>query len=436
MFASNDDMARLAILYLFLIIIAELLATAYEPVIGVALHTLILLSLILQGALARQVQKRRFLLALALSPLIRIISVTVPLNNRPIVEWYLVIGGLMYIATFFTIRATEFAPRRIGMTFKDWPKQVALGAIGLGLGLVEYLIIRPAAIIPKWDPVVFLQAALTLLICTGVLEEIIFRGLLQEASLGPFGRFGIIYSAAVFAVLHLGYLSIIELIFVFSVAILFGYLVVKTHSLLGVSIAHGLINICLYLVFPLLALQFGSTTATTELPHGPLAPVSTSAYLPGWNEPAAATPIVLTPGSGTLTPSPAPGQPTLGPATLPPTVTPLQAATATSAPTVSSTTQCGSPAGWIQYSIRPGDTLYGLSLATGATVAQIQQANCMGSNTVLAVGQLLYLPSQPVIPPTATTVLLPTVTASPVVEAPTDPPTAEVPASETETGTP
>lgn len=431
-------MALIAIVYLILITIAELLASAIDAVVGVALHTILLLSLILLGATARQVHRRRFLLSLALSPLIRIISVTVPLNNRPIVEWYLVIGGLMFVATFFTIRATEFTPRRIGMTFKNWPTQVALGVAGIVLGLFEYLIIRPAPIIASADPILFLQAALTLMICTGVLEEIIFRGLLQEASIEPFGRFGIIYSAAVFAVLHLGYLSILELSFVFSVALIFGFVAIKTRSLLGVSIAHGLINICLYLVFPLLALQMGVTSpAAVDLPHGPLAPVPTSDSFPGWNAPAGATPIVLTPSSGTLTPSPAPDRPAPEVVTVSPTITLPPVATATTVPAAPATAQCGAPPGWVQYRVRPGDTLYALSLATGTSVAAIQNANCMGSDTVLAVGRALYLPSLPAVPatltPQPTDTSLPT---APPTETATSPPTAEVPASETETGTP
>ena len=53
---------------------------------------------------------------------------------------------------------------------------------------------------------------------------------------------------------------------------------------------------------------------------------------------------------------------------------------------------CGRPYGWIVYIIRPGDTLYHLSQAYGVSVASLQTANCMGSSTLLHVGDKLYVP--------------------------------------------
>ena len=80
--------------------------------------------------------------------------------------------------------------------------------------------------------------------------------------------------------------------------------------------------------------------------------------------------------------------------------TPTAGATATSVP-------CQHPASWVPYVVQPGDTLYRLSVAYGVTVAQLQRANCMGSSTLLEVGQTLFVPPvspQPtiVLPPTAT----------------------------------
>ncbi len=56
---------------------------------------------------------------------------------------------------------------------------------------------------------------------------------------------------------------------------------------------------------------------------------------------------------------------------------------------------CGPPVGWVTYVIRPGDTLYRLALAFRTTVTQLQIANCMGSSTLLIVGNTLYVPNVP-----------------------------------------
>ena len=65
-----------------------------------------------------------------------------------------------------------------------------------------------------------------------------------------FGWWGIIYISLVFAVLHLGFISIIDVVFVFLVALFFGWVVKKTGSLFGVTLAHGITNALLYLVLP------------------------------------------------------------------------------------------------------------------------------------------------------------------------------------------
>jgi LysM repeat protein len=67
---------------------------------------------------------------------------------------------------------------------------------------------------------------------------------------------------------------------------------------------------------------------------------------------------------------------------------------------------CGAPSGWIRYTVQSGDTLFQLSRELGVSVAQLQNANCLGSSTLIRAGQTLYvpfLPSRPVSPsPTPT----------------------------------
>ena len=75
---------------------------------------------------------------------------------------------------------------------------------------------------------------------------------MKSSALEAFGRWGIIYVSLLFAVLHIGFLSGIDVAFVFAVALFFGWVVQKTGSLIGVTLSHGLTNIMLYLVVPFL----------------------------------------------------------------------------------------------------------------------------------------------------------------------------------------
>ncbi len=75
-------------------------------------------------------------------------------------------------------------------------------------------------------------------------EEILFRGFLVSKTGKLFGTAaGIIVSAAIFAVLHLTYLSIAEFAAAFIFGLLAGYAFVKTKSLYPSIVGHILVNL-------------------------------------------------------------------------------------------------------------------------------------------------------------------------------------------------
>jgi hypothetical protein len=127
-----------------------------------------------------------------------------------------------------------------------------MGGLGFALGYVEYLILRPGPLAAYVTWVDVITAAMILLVFTGVLEEYIFRGLMQSASMQIMGTFGLLYVGVLFAVLHFGYHSLEDVLFVLFAGLLFGYWVWRTHSLIGTSLAHGVANISLYVIFPLI----------------------------------------------------------------------------------------------------------------------------------------------------------------------------------------
>ena len=81
------------------------------------------------------------------------------------------------------------------------------------------------------------------------------------------------------------------------------------------------------------------------------------------------------------------------------------------------TDRCTPPAGWIQYTVQPGDTLYRLSLMFRVSISQLQTVNCLTS-TRIQIGQRLYVPNMPtwtpvVLSPTPTLTLTFTRTPTP-----------------------
>jgi len=268
--ALRDQPKAIGVFYLVLITIAEAITTMVDAYIGMFLHSIVLVILLIHGSLVHRGTLRRFLILLTLAPLIRMLSLSLPLAKLglPIIYWYMVIGALLFIAAFIAGRVTDLKGRRIGWSWKNWPVQLVMGLSGFVLGYIEFNILNPGPLAAYITWADILIASFILLVFTGVLEEYIFRGLMQSATMQLMGGVGLIYIAVLFSILHLGYHSITDLVFVLLVGLFFGWWVWRTQSLLGASLSHGIANISLYVLFPLV-LSSGSLPVSSSPPATP-----------------------------------------------------------------------------------------------------------------------------------------------------------------------
>ena len=254
-FWRDASTATLAWFFLAAITLAELLTTYTQPAVGSLAHALILLTL-LYIIVQRGEQVSPLLLGLILGPLIRVLSLSLPLTNIPLIWWYFITSVPLFAATVVAIRLSEFSWRDVGLglPWRTLPIQFIVALSGLLLGYFEYTILAPKPLISELTWQAFWLPALILLVSTGFLEELIFRGFLQRGALQVFGmRLSLIYVSLLFAVLHIGYRSLTDVIFVFLVGWYFAWIVARTRTLWGVTIAHGLTNIMLFLVMPFVA---------------------------------------------------------------------------------------------------------------------------------------------------------------------------------------
>jgi membrane protease YdiL (CAAX protease family) len=276
-FARGEYPLAAALLYLIWFTAAEVLTVLFAVSAGVLLHLLGLFALLLHTAVAwQQGPNHRFLLSLAFIPLIRIVSLALPLAGFSRVYWYLITSIPLFAAAYVVMRLLNFSWRDAGINGNHLLWQIPVALTGIVFGTIEYFILRPEPLVATpvladlWFP------ALVLLICTGYLEELIFRRILQRTAIARFGPlFGIAYVAAFFAVLHIGYLSVLDLVFVFAVGLAFGWVAYRTRSLVGVTLAHGLTNIWLFLVIPLW-LGAGSVASPAVVEPAPVAPIVTA----------------------------------------------------------------------------------------------------------------------------------------------------------------
>jgi membrane protease YdiL (CAAX protease family) len=254
--------------YMVVITTAEATTTFLSPRLGLVIHGILLVLILLHTGLGASTSQRKFLLALALAPLIRLMSLSMPLLQFDTMLWYMIIGLPLLISAMVVYRLSGYKPGQVGLGLgKNLPLQLAVAVAGVGLGYLEYLILRPEPLAESFSLESLWLPALILLVFTGFLEEWIFRGLMQRAAVSVLQKIGPWYISLMFAVLHIGYRSWVDLIFVFLVGFGFSLVAQRTHSLLGVTLAHGLTNISLFLVFPfILAAPLTAETPTLPVP--------------------------------------------------------------------------------------------------------------------------------------------------------------------------
>jgi hypothetical protein len=209
--------------------------------LGLALYTILFVVIIIDAAYTDRYYEGKMVLALSLVPLIRIFSLALPLAQIPQIWWYPAIYLPLLAAAVAATFILKYKPSDIGLTLRNWPWQIPLAILGLGLGYIEYRLLSPQPLINGVTWINVWLPAVLIFVCTGLVEELIFRGVMQKSAVDMFGGMGIVYVSVIFAVLHFGWvvgpdagmLAWLDIPFVLGVAMLFGWMVKKNRVAMG-----------------------------------------------------------------------------------------------------------------------------------------------------------------------------------------------------------
>lgn len=241
---------------------AEIVTTFVSAPIGLALHGLVALALVGQRALAHSRAAQGLALALLLAPLTRIVSLGLPLARFEPVARYAIASAPLLVGAAIVTQQLRLSGRDLGLRGADLGLQLLVSLGGLGLGAIAYMLAPPAPLAAGWSLGSLWVPALIFLVCTGLAEEMIFRGVLQSAALPALGPIALLYVAILFAALQIGFMSIAHVCFTCGVGLLLGGVRHFSRSIVGVSLAHGLTNVTMYLLMPYLAGAPESALAT------------------------------------------------------------------------------------------------------------------------------------------------------------------------------
>jgi membrane protease YdiL (CAAX protease family) len=246
--------------YVGAIAAAELLTAFVSPPAGIAMHALVLVALLNHTMLlgpepgareqATVAPTRTIIPVLVLLPLLRMFTLALPTREISTLFWYVLIGAPLITAIVFVARYTRFSP--VDAQIWEWSRaQGFFGAVGVPLGLIAYATFHEAPVVASRDIPYLLIGFGILLVCDGLLLELVFRALLQPRMCALYGEWrGIVATAVLSGIFSAGAGSPVAMVFGFGIGLVFGWYALRHRSIMGVSIAHGLIAIMTVLVLP------------------------------------------------------------------------------------------------------------------------------------------------------------------------------------------
>ena len=268
---SDYARAELAVFYLGLLTLTEVVTIYVDPVWGIAGFVVLVVGLMV-GALRTAkpsgltsegvglIERRETSLrvALLLPPLIGIAALTLPLQRFSELGRSGAVAIPALVAAFAAMRANGYRRRDAGVSLpRSWRSglfNLIVAASGIGFGYLRFRTSESGSSPPEAVSVVALLAAILLAVGTGFTNEFVYRGILQRAATDLFGPLaGVVYVATLSTVPIIGQRSPLDTGLIFLVAVAFGTVVQLTRSILGVSIAHAIAIVCALVVFPAIA---------------------------------------------------------------------------------------------------------------------------------------------------------------------------------------
>jgi membrane protease YdiL (CAAX protease family) len=227
------------------ILVMEMAVAFVNPVVGAIGHAVVLLALLLRWVLAGDVT----MLVLALVPLGRLTSLALTPDEYG-AGGYLLTGLPLLVAVVWMTRDLGW----FGVPERGRPAwhAIAVALTGIPLGLAVAALFHVPYLPDRKSLPVILVTAVVVFVFVGVLEELLFRGLVQRAMTGPFGAWAFVVADVLFTA---AYLPTRDFGFIATMALVglgFGYYVSRTGHLAAVATAHGLLAAGAVAVWPVL----------------------------------------------------------------------------------------------------------------------------------------------------------------------------------------
>ncbi len=219
---------------------------------SLSLHVLVLVAALVQFALGSNARYARALVVFALLALLRILSLSLPLGSLSPVYLNLLVLIPLLAGIWLSSRLLKLSPQALGLRRSAWWAQLLIAVSGLPIGLVAYLFLRSQPFALN-NPLPFIPV-MGVLLLTGLVEELLFRGMLAQVFSEILGTMGLVLSAILTGAMYFATLSPILAVWMAAVGLVFAVWFRHTRSIWGLGLAHGVMNVILTFGIPGLGL--------------------------------------------------------------------------------------------------------------------------------------------------------------------------------------
>lgn len=250
-FHKDNTTGMVILVYIELIVLTEILGAYWGAFWGIVSSSILFLIILNHFILLKDKESYRSLLVLALLPLIRLMSYSIPLQIFPQYLWHLILGIPVAVSIILICRTPYFNWKDFYFDYFPVPYIILFSIFGIPLGIAGEMI--QAGQDQGTGPNIFLIVitAAILFVFSALLEEIVFRGLLTDAFTHIFDRRVDLLVNILYASMFIGSLSVYFILFMGLVGLIFSYFVNRTWSLWPSVFANWLFKVSFLLVGPI-----------------------------------------------------------------------------------------------------------------------------------------------------------------------------------------
>jgi membrane protease YdiL (CAAX protease family) len=223
--------------YVAMVVTAEAVTVFVNITSGLLVHAGIIVALLIRHFVRESTIP---LSVLALPPLLRVLSFTMPIPELPVSAWYVLVGLPVLVACGLAMRATGWWLPDVGLRLRVHRSELVAVAMGLPLGWAASQVYSAPEI--RLDgaggPWPFVGV---MLVFVALPEELLFRGMVQRVFSDQLDGAGVVLGAILFAAMYVPSLSPGLVVIMGIAGLAFGWAVAKSGNLGGAIAGHALL---------------------------------------------------------------------------------------------------------------------------------------------------------------------------------------------------